>query len=212
MLWKLNSFRVCNVIFISFYWKSFNLFFYLFFSSRHSSLHGNDPRPVRPDLSLLWQKPYQWGCSTDRGCGEWSLIQTSGWCSVTRKEQHNKLKFGFLQQQVNGCTGHIQPETSDIVNTTLYMYAYQRSSLCIQRESERRGPWRKIRYPQASELKSNWKEDNNAERIFKLLPERDTKCYSALIRGMVKVWADSLQVSVVVVKEKLTSATITCWK
>ncbi|XP_018525818.1 pentatricopeptide repeat domain-containing protein 3, mitochondrial [Lates calcarifer] len=54
------------------------------------------------------------------------------------------------------------------------------------RESERRGPWRKIRYPQASELKSNWKEDNNAERIFKLLPERDTKCYSALIRGMVK--------------------------
>uniref|UniRef100_A0A3Q4G3J7 Small ribosomal subunit protein mS39 n=1 Tax=Neolamprologus brichardi TaxID=32507 RepID=A0A3Q4G3J7_NEOBR len=29
-------------------------------------------------------------------------------------------------------------------------------------------------------------ENNNAERIFNLLPERDTRCYSALIRGMVK--------------------------
>ncbi|XP_044220687.1 pentatricopeptide repeat domain-containing protein 3, mitochondrial [Thunnus albacares] len=35
-------------------------------------------------------------------------------------------------------------------------------------------------------LKSTWKENNNAERIFSLLPERDTRCYSALIRGMVK--------------------------
>ncbi|KAK1887482.1 Pentatricopeptide repeat domain containing protein 3 mitochondrial [Dissostichus eleginoides] len=32
----------------------------------------------------------------------------------------------------------------------------------------------------------SWKENNNAERIFNLLPERDTRCYSAL-RGMVKV-------------------------
>uniref|UniRef100_A0AAY5LBS9 Small ribosomal subunit protein mS39 n=1 Tax=Esox lucius TaxID=8010 RepID=A0AAY5LBS9_ESOLU len=30
-------------------------------------------------------------------------------------------------------------------------------------------------------------ENNNAERIFNLLPERDTRAYSALIRGMVKV-------------------------
>ncbi|XP_056143128.1 pentatricopeptide repeat domain-containing protein 3, mitochondrial [Lampris incognitus] len=35
-------------------------------------------------------------------------------------------------------------------------------------------------------LKSNWKDKNNAERIFNLLPERETRCYSALIRGMVK--------------------------
>ncbi|XP_071384612.1 small ribosomal subunit protein mS39 [Centroberyx affinis] len=35
-------------------------------------------------------------------------------------------------------------------------------------------------------LKSTWRENNNAERIFNLLPERDTHCYSALIRGMVK--------------------------
>ncbi|KAM4586071.1 small ribosomal subunit protein mS39 [Fundulus diaphanus] len=35
-------------------------------------------------------------------------------------------------------------------------------------------------------LKSSWKENNNAERIFNLLPERDPPCYSALIRGMVK--------------------------
>ncbi|KAF6730965.1 Pentatricopeptide repeat domain-containing protein 3, mitochondrial [Oryzias melastigma] len=34
--------------------------------------------------------------------------------------------------------------------------------------------------------KTLWKENNNAERIFNLLPERDTRCYSALIRGMVK--------------------------
>ncbi|CAL8264336.1 unnamed protein product [Lota lota] len=31
-----------------------------------------------------------------------------------------------------------------------------------------------------------WRENNNAERLFRLLPERDTRCYSALIRGMVK--------------------------
>ncbi|KAM4732743.1 small ribosomal subunit protein mS39 [Anableps anableps] len=35
-------------------------------------------------------------------------------------------------------------------------------------------------------LKFTWKENNNAERIFNLLPERDARCYSALIRGMVK--------------------------
>ncbi|XP_020490037.2 small ribosomal subunit protein mS39 [Labrus bergylta] len=35
-------------------------------------------------------------------------------------------------------------------------------------------------------LKSIWRENNNAERLFNLLPERDTQCYSALIRGMVK--------------------------
>uniref|UniRef100_UPI0037E80F1D small ribosomal subunit protein mS39 n=1 Tax=Semicossyphus pulcher TaxID=241346 RepID=UPI0037E80F1D len=35
-------------------------------------------------------------------------------------------------------------------------------------------------------LNSTWRENNNAERIFNLLPERDTQCYSALIRGMVK--------------------------
>uniref|UniRef100_A0A3P9LGE0 Small ribosomal subunit protein mS39 n=1 Tax=Oryzias latipes TaxID=8090 RepID=A0A3P9LGE0_ORYLA len=34
--------------------------------------------------------------------------------------------------------------------------------------------------------KTPWKENNNAERIFNLLPERDSRCYSALIRGMVK--------------------------
>ncbi|XP_034078692.1 pentatricopeptide repeat domain-containing protein 3, mitochondrial-like, partial [Gymnodraco acuticeps] len=34
-------------------------------------------------------------------------------------------------------------------------------------------------------MKFSWKENNNAERIFNLLPERDTRCYSALIRGMV---------------------------
>uniref|UniRef100_A0A3P8WXT6 Small ribosomal subunit protein mS39 n=1 Tax=Cynoglossus semilaevis TaxID=244447 RepID=A0A3P8WXT6_CYNSE len=31
-----------------------------------------------------------------------------------------------------------------------------------------------------------WRENNNAERIFNLLPHRDTRCYSALIRGTVK--------------------------
>ncbi|XP_029021340.1 pentatricopeptide repeat domain-containing protein 3, mitochondrial [Betta splendens] len=46
---------------------------------------------------------------------------------------------------------------------------------------------RKVRVGWASDLlKSTWKESNSAERIFKLLPEKDTRCYSALIRGMVK--------------------------
>ncbi|XP_028271641.1 small ribosomal subunit protein mS39 [Parambassis ranga] len=31
-----------------------------------------------------------------------------------------------------------------------------------------------------------WRENNDAERIFNLMPERGTRCYSALIRGMVK--------------------------
>ncbi|XP_075904319.1 small ribosomal subunit protein mS39 [Nelusetta ayraudi] len=34
-------------------------------------------------------------------------------------------------------------------------------------------------------LRSSWKENNNAERIFNLLPEKHTRCYSALIRGTV---------------------------
>uniref|UniRef100_A0A3Q1FGI5 Small ribosomal subunit protein mS39 n=1 Tax=Acanthochromis polyacanthus TaxID=80966 RepID=A0A3Q1FGI5_9TELE len=46
---------------------------------------------------------------------------------------------------------------------------------------------KKGNYRRASDfLKFSWKENNNAERIFNLLPERDTRCYSALIRGMVK--------------------------
>ncbi|XP_054453669.1 pentatricopeptide repeat domain-containing protein 3, mitochondrial [Anoplopoma fimbria] len=45
----------------------------------------------------------------------------------------------------------------------------------------------KSRFRRASDLlRSTWRENGNAERIFNLLPERDTRCYSALIRGMVK--------------------------
>ncbi|XP_033829986.1 pentatricopeptide repeat domain-containing protein 3, mitochondrial [Periophthalmus magnuspinnatus] len=45
----------------------------------------------------------------------------------------------------------------------------------------------KGRFRKVSELpKTTWKENNNAERIFNLLLERNTRCYSALIRGMVK--------------------------
>ncbi|XP_077388928.1 small ribosomal subunit protein mS39 isoform X2 [Festucalex cinctus] len=46
---------------------------------------------------------------------------------------------------------------------------------------------RKGKVYRASDLLNfTWRENNNAERIFNLLPERDTRCYSALIRGMVK--------------------------
>lgn len=51
---------------------------------------------------------------------------------------------------------------------------------------------RKGRFRKALDLlKTTWKENNNAERIFNLLPERDTRCYSALIRGMVKYGASA---------------------
>ncbi|XP_067312870.1 small ribosomal subunit protein mS39 [Pseudorasbora parva] len=46
---------------------------------------------------------------------------------------------------------------------------------------------RKGRGPKASDLpKASWKENNNAERIFALLSEPNTRSYSALIQGMVK--------------------------
>ncbi|KAM7388995.1 hypothetical protein PAMP_022995 [Pampus punctatissimus] len=48
---------------------------------------------------------------------------------------------------------------------------------------------KKTKFIQLLNLRSTWKDDNNAERIFNLLPERDTRCYSALIRGMVKYGA-----------------------
>ncbi|KAM7417107.1 hypothetical protein PAMA_016966 [Pampus argenteus] len=48
---------------------------------------------------------------------------------------------------------------------------------------------KKTKFNQPSNLQCTWKDDNNAERIFNLLPERDTRCYSALIRGMVKYGA-----------------------
>ncbi|XP_070769420.1 small ribosomal subunit protein mS39 [Enoplosus armatus] len=54
-------------------------------------------------------------------------------------------------------------------------------------ESGEEAKRRKGRFRRASDfLKSTWRENNNAERIFNLLSERDTQCYSALIRGMVK--------------------------
>ncbi|KAG7282011.1 hypothetical protein CRUP_020116 [Coryphaenoides rupestris] len=39
--------------------------------------------------------------------------------------------------------------------------------------------------------KVGWQENNNADRLFRLLPERDGRCYAALIRGMVKHGASS---------------------
>ncbi|XP_071313145.1 small ribosomal subunit protein mS39 isoform X2 [Trachinotus anak] len=54
-------------------------------------------------------------------------------------------------------------------------------------ESGEGGKSRRIKLRRALDfLKATWKENNNAERIFNLLPEKDTRCYSALIRGMVK--------------------------
>ncbi|XP_041846132.1 pentatricopeptide repeat domain-containing protein 3, mitochondrial [Melanotaenia boesemani] len=44
----------------------------------------------------------------------------------------------------------------------------------------------RVKTRQATDVPKTWKENNNAERIFNLLPERDARCYSALIRGMVK--------------------------
>ncbi|KAM9833167.1 small ribosomal subunit protein mS39 [Syngnathus typhle] len=54
---------------------------------------------------------------------------------------------------------------------------------------ESRGDVKKWRgkFRRASDLLTlTWRENNNAERIFNLLPAKDTQCYSALIRGMVK--------------------------
>ncbi|XP_023279105.1 pentatricopeptide repeat domain-containing protein 3, mitochondrial [Seriola lalandi dorsalis] len=49
------------------------------------------------------------------------------------------------------------------------------------------GKRKRVKFRQASDfVNTTWKENNNAERIFNLLPEKDTRCYSALIRGMVK--------------------------
>ncbi|XP_034038232.1 pentatricopeptide repeat domain-containing protein 3, mitochondrial [Thalassophryne amazonica] len=54
-------------------------------------------------------------------------------------------------------------------------------------ESEEEGQKRNEKGNRASKNKTfSWRENNNAERIFNLLPERDVRCYSALIRGMVK--------------------------
>ncbi|CAJ1057949.1 pentatricopeptide repeat domain-containing protein 3%2C mitochondrial [Xyrichtys novacula] len=56
-------------------------------------------------------------------------------------------------------------------------------------------------------LRSTWKENNNAERIFNLLPERDTRCYSALIRGMVKhgAFARAFSVYTDMLNDRLTA-------
>ncbi|KAK9517581.1 hypothetical protein VZT92_022940 [Zoarces viviparus] len=54
-------------------------------------------------------------------------------------------------------------------------------------ESAEEARRRKGRFRRPSDrLRFTWRENSNAERIFNLLPERDTRCYSALIRGMVK--------------------------
>ncbi|XP_048087031.1 pentatricopeptide repeat domain-containing protein 3, mitochondrial [Alosa alosa] len=46
---------------------------------------------------------------------------------------------------------------------------------------------RKGRLRRASDfIKVIWRENNNAERIFNLMPERDSRSYGALVQGMVK--------------------------
>ncbi|KAM9412894.1 small ribosomal subunit protein mS39 [Salvelinus alpinus] len=60
----------------------------------------------------------------------------------------------------------------------------------VAQEAQEEGRRRKGRLRRASDLvRIVWRENNNAERIFNLLPERDTRAYSALIRGMVKYGA-----------------------
>lgn len=59
---------------------------------------------------------------------------------------------------------------------------------CCQELSAEVPKTRKPNVRQVLGLKLSWKENSNAERIFNLLPEKDTWSYSALIRGMVKVW------------------------
>lgn len=76
-------------------------------------------------------------------------------------------------------------------NTTVYtvcvcllLYVF----VCFQEDTGEEVKRKKGKPRWASDfMKSSWKENNNAERIFNLLPERDTRCYSALIRGMVMV-------------------------
>nr|XP_019937175.1 PREDICTED: pentatricopeptide repeat domain-containing protein 3, mitochondrial isoform X2 [Paralichthys olivaceus] len=67
---------------------------------------------------------------------------------------------------------------------------------------------RRVRIRQTLDsLKSTWKENNNAERIFNMLPERDLRCYSALIRGMVKhgAYAKAFSMYTDLLNEKLTA-------
>lgn len=58
---------------------------------------------------------------------------------------------------------------------------------CCQESSVEGQKMNKSALRRVSGFKSSWKDNNNAERIFKLLPERDSHSYSTLIRGMVKV-------------------------
>uniref|UniRef100_A0A8C9S1Q2 Small ribosomal subunit protein mS39 n=1 Tax=Scleropages formosus TaxID=113540 RepID=A0A8C9S1Q2_SCLFO len=47
------------------------------------------------------------------------------------------------------------------------------------------------RFRKSDSLHRTWRKDNNAERIFHLMPERNERSYGALIRGMVKYGAHS---------------------
>lgn len=68
----------------------------------------------------------------------------------------------------------------------LYIYI-KKKNVCFQERSAEGPKMRKSNLRQVLGLKLSWKENSNAERIFNLLPEKDTQSYSALIRGMVKV-------------------------
>lgn len=64
----------------------------------------------------------------------------------------------------------------------------------VQEGSEEETKRRKGKPRRVSDfMRFSWKENNNAERIFSLLPERDTRCYSALIRGTVMVCVRTLR-------------------
>ncbi|MEQ2211177.1 hypothetical protein XENOCAPTIV_030628 [Xenoophorus captivus] len=64
------------------------------------------------------------------------------------------------------------------------------ADLFLRSAQEEAGEETKRRKPKgrraSDHLRTSWKENNNAERIFNLLPEKDSRCFSALIRGMVK--------------------------
>ncbi|KAG7223617.1 hypothetical protein INR49_028511, partial [Caranx melampygus] len=91
------------------------------------------------------------------------------------------------------------PEQDDITENVEEMVSHQRSKpqsgvqgcdqsgfLLQQQEMGEEAKKRKRIRRVGDFMKPTWKENNNAERIFNLLPEKDTRCYSALIRGMVK--------------------------
>ncbi|KAM5191440.1 small ribosomal subunit protein mS39 [Mantella aurantiaca] len=114
---------------------------------------------------------------------------------ISEEALRERIQFRRVQDSVNLYDQLLQAGTPPSVETTnrlldlLCFYGDKEPSLESQENPEKSGNAKNPGFKGAPQV--SWRDNNNAERIFNLMPEKDEHSFRAMIRGMVKHGASS---------------------